>query len=342
MRVAGHAVEARIYAEDPAAGHRPSSGTLHRWDEAPGVRWDSGVAPGDQVSTHYDPMLAKAVSHAPTRDEAVAVLARALRTSVVHGVTTNLASLAAVLESPDFRTGQTPTDFLDAHPEVLAPAIPAAVISAQVAAAVVHLAQERRRTAPVLGFAPSGWRNVRALPQATEFTVAGQPVPVTYVVGPDDTVEIEVGAERVRALRCPGSSDTTDLVVDGLRTTYTVTVVEGSDETQPTDIWVSGQGWTTRVVESPRFPLSESVVAAGALTASLPGTVTKVLVEVGAQVAAGDPLVLVEAMKMEHRIAAVFAGTVTAVLVAEGDSVEAHEQLVTLEAPAAVPAGDAP
>jgi len=136
--------------------------------------------------------------------------------------------------------------------------------------------------------------------------------------------------------------DLVDLEVDGLRRTYVVTAdPDGPDETQPRVVWVTGGGWTSRLVEPARFPAPDERSGLGGPTAPVPGTVTAVLVQVGAVVATGDPLVVLEAMKMEHRILAPTDGVVGSLLVAPGDSVEAHQVLVTVTG-GAVPPEEAP
>jgi propionyl-CoA carboxylase alpha chain len=283
------------------------------------------------VSALYDPMLAKVVAHGRDRAEAVALLARALRGSVIHGVTTNLASLTAVLESTAFAAGDTPTDFLDRHPDLLAPVVPGLVQRSHLVAAALLAAQQRRATAPALAFAPAGWRNVRSAAQSVRFEVAGEETEVTYAYAAPQTADVAVDGVTAVATWTTRDGDVLDLEVDGLRALYTVTRVPGPGEADTVEVWVSGSGWTTRCLELPRFPVLADAAAAGGLTASLPGTVTAVMVEVGTVVAAGDLLVLLEAMKMEHRVTAVSAGVITDVLVAPGDSVEAHQALVSVE-----------
>ncbi len=176
--VTGHAIEVRLYAEDPAQGWRPSTGTVHRFDigaadaftplTRPGIRLDSGVVDGFTVSVHYDPMLAKVIAWAPTRDEAARALASALAGARIHGVVTNRDLLVRVLRSEEFRRGGTDTAFLDRHPEVFEP-LPSAGdrALASLAAALAGAATRRRSSAwaPL----PSGWRNVVSAPQVTVF-----------------------------------------------------------------------------------------------------------------------------------------------------------------------------
>ncbi len=346
VRFDGHAIEVRVYAEDPAAGHLPSTGTVSRWTETPGVRWDSGVETGSVVTPYYDPMLAKVVAHAPGRTEAAAVLARALRTCRVHGVTTNLGCLAAVLESTPFLQGATTTDFLDRHPDLLAAATPHVLRRAHLVAATLHAQGLRRSAASVLSFAPTGWRNVGGSSRTATFAIGGQPTMVEYRMGAAGAVEVMVDGTAGAVLLHGVSDESVDLEVDGLRAVYAVTAesaVSGdspADESSARTVWVTGGGWTTRLVEPPRFPVAEGASVVGGLVAPVPGTVTAVLVAAGAEVKVGELLVLVEAMKMEHRITAGVAGLVTGVLVSAGDSVEAHQALVAVEPQVPAETGD--
>jgi acetyl/propionyl-CoA carboxylase alpha subunit len=337
----GHAIEVRVYAEDPAEGHRPSTGRLARWDEAAGVRWDSGVTAGDAVTAYFDPLLAKVVSHADDRATAAAVLARALRSSCLHGVTSNVASLAAVLESPEFLAGSTTTDFLDRHPDVVAAPAPAETLVAHLLAAALHGQVSRRTAGPVLAAAPSGWRNVRAQPQRVDLAVADRRVAVAYeLAGPGGgvnppPVEVRASVDAVAhsVVLYGATADSVDLEVDGVRSTYVVSTVLGrSDDgvSETVTLWVSGLGRTSRIDEVPRFPVTRAASATLGPVTPVPGTVTAVLVAAGDAVTAGDPLVMIEAMKMEHRVSADQDGTVTAVHVAVGDSVDAHQVVVSV------------
>jgi propionyl-CoA carboxylase alpha chain len=210
--LAGHAIEARLYAEDPAAGFLPRTGTVHRF-EIPGggggpalgsggwgVRVDAGVAEGSVVGVHYDPLLAKVVAHAPTRPEAARMLAWALSAARLHGVVTNRDLLVGVLGSEPFLSGETDTAFLDRHPPAQLtaagrsagwpgelPGGPGRPPAVRLHAAVAALAAqaERRATATVYPAVPSGWRNNPSQPQRADLEVARPP-------GPDGT-DVRVG-----------------------------------------------------------------------------------------------------------------------------------------------------
>ena len=184
----GHAVEARLYAEDPAAGWLPSTGDLHRFSvpvDRPGVRVDSGVVSGGTVSPHYDPMLAKVIAFAPTRGEATAALAAALADARIHGVTTNRDLLVRTLRHPAFAAGATDTGFLDRHGlDVLAaPLADTGAVGRHAVAAALAGQAERRASARALATLPSGWRNNIVDRQEVTFTAGTRQVVVAYRMG---------------------------------------------------------------------------------------------------------------------------------------------------------------
>jgi len=250
----GHAVEARLYAEDPAAGWLPSTGDLHRFEiahDSVGVRVDSGVESGDTVSPHYDPMLAKVIVHAPTRDEAVASLAAALAGARIHGVTTNRDLLVRTLRHESFGQGATDTGFLDRHGlDVLA--APLADVDARgrhaVAAAVAGQA-ERRAVVQVLATVPSGWRNNTIDRQELTYAAGDGQVAVAYRMGRRgrtlaevvlDGIVLDVSATDVTA-------DGATLTVEGVTRRYAVQRV-GSV------VFVDGPDGSSRLVEHERLP----------------------------------------------------------------------------------------
>ncbi len=332
-----YAIEARLYAEDPAAGYLPSTGPVLLFEPGgdEGVRWDVGVETGSVVSPHFDALLAKAVAEGRTRTEAVARLTRALRSTRIHGVRTNRDQLVAILESGPFLAGVTPTDFLELFPELVAPEVPAEVSDAHLVAAVLHGVHVRQAASP-LRFAPAGWRNVPSGPDhATYARPDGRTVEVRYTLRAGDTATVGIdGVDHEVSLPRPGLSGphgadhgVVDAVVDGVRRRLLVELYPDHDGL----VHVDGAGWSTSWRELPRFAEPDDVAAAGAPSTPVPGTVTAVEVAVGDHVTEGQTLVVLEAMKMEHRVSAGSAGTVAAVLVGVGQSVDAHEVLVVLE-----------
>jgi propionyl-CoA carboxylase alpha chain len=339
VEVRGHAIEARLYAEDPAAGFRPQTGVLHRFRlgagggaGGPAVRVDAGVADGSVVGVHYDPLLAKVVAHAPTRPEAARILASALAGAQLHGVVTNRDLLVGVLRSESFLAGDTDTGFLDHHPpaELTAAGSAAGPLTTRLhAAAAVLAAQAARRAATtVYPAAPSGWRNNPSQLQRVALDVV--PGPTTVLVGYrfDRTgalVALEVDDDPL-----PGphlwhcTPDLVDLEIEGIRRRFEVHQVGDTS-------YVDSPLGHTELRESQGGPGGSGVGPGGSMVSPLPGVVRRVAVRVGEWVEAGGVLVLVEAMKTEHRIAAARAGRVRRVLVAEGQEVTAGTMVVELE-----------
>jgi propionyl-CoA carboxylase alpha chain len=322
----GHAVEVRLYAEDPAAGWLPGTGALHAFDiphstafavpAGAGVRLDSGFSAGDSVSPYYDPMLAKVIAWAPTRAAATRLLASALARARLHGVTTNRDLLVRTLRAASFVDGDTSTAFLDEHPEVFTPLVDseAARYRAALAAALAGAA-ERRAHAAVLRHVPSGWRNVGTEYQETRY----EGITVRYRFARDGTVTHGEACPSVVAV----APDRVTLDVDGVRLAYEV------HRGHRLSFVDSSEGALT-LTEVERFPLPANELAAGSLTAPLPGSVGRVLVTEGATVAAGDLLLTLEAMKLEHPVLAPTAGVVTALPVAPGTQVDTGAVLAVI------------
>jgi len=325
----GHAIEVRLYAEDPTRDWQPSAGRLHRFavPTGPGLRTDSGVEDGSEVSSYYDPMLAKVIAYGATRDEAARALAGALERARIHGVTTNRDLLVRILRHPEFLAGDIDTGFLERHdPAVLgAPLADAAAEELHAVAGALAAQAERRAHAPVLAGIPSGWRNNPSAPQTGALTGRAARIDVAYQFDRTGTcVSVAVnGSPRddVSVVSC--TPDAVVLAVDGVARRYDVQRVDGVT-------WVDGPDGASVLTEVERFPLPGAQLAEGALVAPLPGTVVKVAVAAGDLVAAGDTLVAIEAMKMEHEVRAPAAGTVAEVHVAPGDQVEAGRLLVVV------------
>ncbi|HLN41788.1 MAG TPA: biotin carboxylase N-terminal domain-containing protein [Acidimicrobiales bacterium] len=329
----GHAIEARLYAEDATRGFQPSAGHLHRFriPAVDGVRVDSGVEDGSEVPVHYDPMLAKVVAHAPTRHEAARALAGALDEARLHGVTTNRDLLVRILRHPEFLAGDIDTGFLVRHDpaELGAPRAELSTRRLHAAAAALCAQAGRRAHAPVLAAMPSGWRNNPSVPQTAAYTTADGRIEVAYRfdrAGRCTHVAVDGDVRGdVSVLSC--TPDDVVLEVDGVARRYEV------ERAGPTT-FVDGPDGASALTEVDRFPLPGSQLAAGALVAPLPGTVVKVAVAAGDLVAAGDTLVAIEAMKMEHEVRAPSEGTVTEVHVTAGEQVEAGRLLVVVDSPA--------
>jgi propionyl-CoA carboxylase alpha chain len=368
-RVEGHAIEARLYAEDPAAGFLPQAGRLHRFRVGGelGVRVDAGVEDGSVVGVHYDPLLAKVIAVAPTRAEAARRLAAALATSSLHGVVTNRDLLVGVLRSEPFLAGETDTSFLDRHPpaDLAATATDPSATRLHAAAAALAAQARRRSTATAYPTIPSGWRNNPSQPQRIDLvpgpaSAGAAAVQVAYHFDRTGTLaSLEVDGDPVpapRLWRCRSVPDgaatptwLVDLEVDGVRrrfevhqvgdTAYVDSPLGHSELSEvprfPEGLWTTADPTSAVGLRSPTGGPGAGPGGSGApqvaMVAPLPGVVRRVAVAVGDRVEAGAVLVVVEAMKTEHRVAASRAGRVGRVLVAEGQEVAAGAVVVELE-----------
>ena len=326
LSFSGHAIEARIYAEDPARNFLPSPGTVDVWrPPSDGLaRFDSGVESGSEVSVEFDPMIAKVIAHAPTRREAAARLARALERTSLQGLRHNRDFLVATLREPAFLAGDTTTDFIERIDPARTRDLSAENLADAVAAAVMCAQAIRRATAKVLQGFPSGWRNSRMPPERTSFKFGDVEVPVSYRSRRDGTFAMTIGEEERTVAAYRAGEGGADLEIDGRRVQF---AVAGSG-----DRWfVHGTDYDVELVELPRLPLPDQYEIKGGLTAPMPGNVLATHVAEGDPVAEGQLLLVLEAMKMQHRITAPFDGTVKEVHVAEGQQVDNGALLLLLE-----------
>lgn len=310
----GHAIEARLCAEDPAGGFLPATGTLEVFAPAdePAVRWDSGVETGSVVTVAFDPMLAKVIAHGPTRVEAAGRLARALERLHLGGVVTNRDFLVSVLRSPAFLAGDTTTDFIERTSPALGPELEANELERVAITAVLARQVANRRAARVWRELPGGWRNARLPDERVTVTIAGEELVVTYRALRDGTFLVN-GALRARIFS--SGDDRIDLDLDGVRRNTTVTMGDGV-------AYVQDDRGTVTVRFVPRFSVPGLELPAGGLVAPMPGVVIDVRVAVGDVVSAGQTVVVMEAMKMEQRVSAPADGIVTEVYVTTGQQVE--------------------
>ena len=333
ITLTGHAIEARLYAEDPAADFRPTGGDVLLWQPptGEGVRVDDGIATGSVVGGHYDPLLAKIIAAGPTRADALRHLGRALADTVLLGLTTNLAYLRAVVAHPGFVAPEAlSTRFLEeALPDWRPAHDPDETAAALIA---VALAQWQRQGADGPGY----WRNNPGQPPPLRYRVGEEeaavylrPVPwqagqFTVMLSPD-LVAPAVSLHHVEPQADSPRYDI-DLTIAGRR--RRVVLASAGDEW-----WAQTAGGPLRLTALPLLPEPRRSVAAGSsLRAPLPGTVLAVLVEVGQAVSEGQPLVKLEAMKMEYTIRAAAAGVVEAIHHAPGDSVAADALLIQVGA----------
>ncbi|WP_273734654.1 biotin carboxylase N-terminal domain-containing protein [Mycolicibacterium septicum] len=319
----GSSIEARLYAEDPAKGWQPQAGAVHRFEVPGQVRVDTGIEDGSVVSIFYDPMLAKVISYAPTRRQAATVLADALARTRIHGLRTNRDLLVNVLRHPAFLDGATDTAFFDTHglDTLAAPLADAGAVTLSAIAVALADAAYNRSSARVFGAAPSGWRNLVSGPQSRAYRdTAGDDVQVRYrftrtgVELPDHD-----GVSLVSA-----TPDRVVLTVNGVDRAFDV--ARYGDQ-----VFVDSPLGPVQLTALPRFPDPDDAVAHGSLLAPMPGSVVRVGAAVGDTVTAGQPLIWLEAMKMEHTIAAPEDGVLAELNVAAGQQVEVGAVLARVE-----------
>ena len=330
----GHSIEARLYAEDPARGWQPQAGRIDFFEvpsaaayfgplDRTGIRLDSGITGGSVVSIHYDPMLAKVIAHAPTRSRAAQVLADALARTRLHGLRTNRDLLVNVLQHPAFLAGDTDTAFFDTHglDRLAAPLAGERAVRLSLIAAAIAGAAHNRVTARVLAGLPGGWRNVVSADQVKTFLDA-------------DAGEHQVRYRFARTgLDLPDDPDVSlvsatpaGVVLTDAGVATAFDVARYGDE-----IYVDSPHGCVRFTVAPRFPEATSAERQGSLLAPMPGAVVRLGAGLGDTVTAGQPLVWLEAMKMEHIIASPAAGVLTELSVAVGQQVGVGAVLARVE-----------
>ena len=326
----GHAIEARVYAEDPARGFLPQAGEVVGLIEptGPGIRVDSSLRVGGIVGTDYDPMLAKVIAWGADRETARARLVSALGRTAVLGMTTNTTFLRDLLNDPDVVAGRLDTGLIERRGEALTRLQPPP--PHVYAAAGLALLLESEPTGAVVDpwEVPGGWRlgepawTVRRLQAA-----GGEPVEVR-VRGGSGAAQVRVGGGDPMAGRVSRDGDQLAVTLDDVTTRFTVVHAGGT-------VWLAVDGHVAALREHERLaPAGEAAGSDGAVTAPMPGTVTVVQVSLGDQVEAGTPLLVVEAMKMEHVLTAPIAGTVTELAVTAGQSVRLDERVAVVTPPA--------
>jgi 3-methylcrotonyl-CoA carboxylase alpha subunit len=381
LRIAGHAIEARIYAEDPARDFLPSTGTLahlRQPDEGPHVRVDTGVRQGDRIGIEYDPLIAKLIVRGSDRAEALRRLSAALAEYEVLGVLTNLPLLRSIAAHPAFARAELDTGFISRHPDLLAPA-DEAVPALALAAAALHVLLDRKHAAEAAAartgdpFSPwavtDSWQP--NLPAAQDIVLRHGTNEVTLRAAADGDgswrLELPDGAhalsghaddEGMLRVRLDGTQRC--LSVTTMNSTPPRTVMAGLDPaisgprigtktwmpgsspgmtsyadwdanggSNELTVFIAGRPYTFQLVD-PLAPPAAEAVAGGKITAPIPGYVTELMVEPGAEVKRGQPLIVLEAMKMELVLTAPADGTIEAVRVAAGEMVEEGRELILL------------
>jgi 3-methylcrotonyl-CoA carboxylase alpha subunit len=321
LSITGHAIEVRLYAEDPARGFMPSVGTLSHLHLPADARVETGLRAGDHITPDYDPMLAKLIVHGPDRDTALRRLSRTLAACEVVGVQTNLTLLQAIAAHPDFRAGDIDTGFIDRHPDVLAHPVTGPYLIAAAALAVVAV---RARAALTDGDPHSPW----AATDSWRMNLPGM-----------QTVLLGVGQDRLTIRLRPSAGPGWHLEWDGVAhigmaqdgmitldgVACHVTVVPGQDSVT---VIADGANHVFHLID-PLLPPHAEAAGGGHIMAPIPGRIAAVLVQPGEAVTRGQPMLVLEAMKMEMTITAPQDGVIGAIRCATGDMVSEGFELVT-------------
>ncbi|MDB2411485.1 biotin/lipoyl-binding protein [Gammaproteobacteria bacterium] len=318
----GHAIEARLYAEDPGNNFLPEIGTLHAYDTslASEVRWDSGVEEGSVIGTDFDPMLSKVISWAPNRIDAANKLARGLERAHMGGVVTNRQFLISCLRNESFINGNTTTDFIEREALETKKNLSANELHQTSTAVALWLAQQNRVSDPVTGFMPANWTNGRMPLQRVKLRFIQDEIEVKYKLNKDSLYEVMDSICEIYDCDSAGI----DVEIDSHR--FYAHVTEAGSE-----IFINMPFGDVNASILPRFIEPGNDVPEGGLIAPMPGKVIDVKVKKGSKVKAGDTLVIIEAMKMEHAIKATETGKITKVMIKLNDQVDNGATLLVLE-----------
>jgi 3-methylcrotonyl-CoA carboxylase alpha subunit len=330
IRLNGHAIEARVYAENPHKNFMPSVGKIRTWrmpEASNGLRIDAGYREGDAVSPHYDAMLAKVIAWAPTRDAAIERLNRGLEDSDVRGIVTNIPFLSALVTHPDVRANAIDTGFIERELKNLTPP-PAASDGLELCAAVAAILGAERQAAQAEARSPwqtSGWMPVGRRQRLFTFRhghEAEQTIRLHYGSGP---ATLSVGGRELAFTSAPRSDGGFDLTLDGMKS-HVVAVIEGREAYVRTRNGRFDLHWV-----DPFGGDDEEQVGEDKIVAPLPGTVVALLAEVGATLEKGAPILTLEVMKMEQTLRAPFAGVLKAIKCKVGDIVQEGVELAEVE-----------
>ena len=326
LSIDGHAIEARLYAENPEKNFLPSPGPVIAWEPSTigRARFDSGVETGSIITTEFDPMIAKVTVHAPTRREAAARLARVLETTRIQGLTTNRDFLVNTLRTDEYISGDTTTDFIErVNPDRVIPKDQEALQSAAIAIAIESQAK-RRANAKINKRIRGGWRNSTMPDEELTLEAYGEEIKLRYKSNRDNSFNFSFEETSHVVTVIDSGYGSVEIDIDGQRSQYTLDKI--------------GEEWLVHSTfcdfefkELPRYPISSSDDFGGGLVAPMPGAILSIDIKPGDTVKKGDVLVILEAMKMEHRITAPRDGIVGSVQTEVGEQVENEQLLVTLE-----------
>jgi 3-methylcrotonyl-CoA carboxylase alpha subunit len=330
IKLNGHAIEARVYAENPHKNFMPSAGRIRTWrtpEQSNGLRIDAGYREGDAVSPHYDAMLAKVIAWAPTRDAAIERLNQGLEDIDVRGIVTNIPFLSALVTHPDVRANAIDTGFIERELKNLTPAsrAPGDLELCAAVAAILGAEQKAARTESHSPWRTSGWMPVGRRQRLFTFRhahEAEQEISLQYGNGP---ATLSIGEREFAFTSSPRDDGDFDLTLDGMKS-HVVAVIEGHDLYLRTRNGRFDLHWV-----DPFGGDDEEQVGEDKIIAPLPGTVVALLAEEGATLEKGAPILMLEVMKMEQTLRAPFAGVLKMIKCKVGDIVQEGVELAEME-----------
>jgi acetyl-CoA carboxylase biotin carboxylase subunit len=326
LRSAGHAIEARLYAEDPAHDFLPATGTIHEWlppSGIEGVRIDAGIERGLEVGIHYDPLLAKVVAHGADRDEAIRRLGYALRSLSIQGLMTNRDFLVRLLARDEFRQGRAHTGFISEHLPELTGDRDAELSAASVVAAALYLQKRWQAEDTLMKDLPPAYRNNPYRNPSVRLLIGKSEVEVSWRHLAGERFEVMAFDNTTQARVLAFAQGSIRLELDGVQRLFHFTEVKDR-------LLVHSSLGDCTITRLPRHPERQAAAEAGSHNSPMPGQVVKILVEAGQRVAAGDALLILEAMKMEQTMRAAVDGVVEAILVSAGQVIGPGEALVNI------------
>lgn len=328
LHSSGHAIEARLCAEQPANDFLPATGTIHDWHvpaSIEGVRLDAGIEAGMEIGINYDPMLAKIIAHGATRDDAIRKLRYALGRLSIQGITTNQEFLLRLLEQAQFVEGQAHTGFIAEHLATLTNCENVELDRASAIAAALYLQTQWQAADSLMANLPPNYRNNPYRNPSIKLQIGRQERQISWRHLDDQRYEVMALGAVVQANVLSFAPGSIRLVIDNLQRTFRV--IEKGDQ-----LYLHSSLGGRTITRLPRYPEVQATAERGSMTSTMPGQVAKILVAVGQQVNAGEPLLILEAMKMEQTMRATMDGIIEAIHVKAGDVVGPGARLITLTA----------
>lgn len=322
LAIYGHAIEARLYAEDPTQDFLPTSGTIKAWKPAGIARFDAGVETGSEVNIEFDPMIAKVISHGRNRTDAIRKLTRALQETLLHGIKNNRDFLVQTLQTPEFIEGDTTTDFI----QRVSPPRERQLAPNELNYFLTAVALYTQSTKWEMNKSPQPWIRSQLPAQNLALECNGENYDVQCNILSEQEYRLIIGYSQFHARVCCLEENVIDFEVENTRLRFDLLCDE--------DTWYLHTCFgAVEIRTRPIFSFNNNSPLTGNLIAPMPGKVLSVEVECDSKVKSGQLLMVLEAMKMEHRITAPYEGTISNVHVAIGDLVEKDVLLVEMAAP---------